>query len=160
MMSTQFCNGDSGPLAPSDFMLPLDFRRSSLIEGRSAAAKDLCFFTLGGVDGRLDPVAGPADDFGFVFRLLTGVLPNPSSLRRASAVSGSMSFSLGTMPCRVRWLSVRRRFCLLPDGGKGKGTAFCGGTVLPGEDVPDKSLMEPDALRNWVMDALEGLGGR
>jgi hypothetical protein len=96
----------------------------------------------------------PDDDlFRTVFR--TGVEPSPSSLRRASAVSASIAdFDSGA------WFleGVVAAANVVIEGDA--VTPAARAPKLPVELDPEKLFVELEPRRNWLIEALEGLGGR
>jgi hypothetical protein len=112
------------------------------------------FLDAGGVPGRLE--TADAVDILDLPLFFPGV-PNPSSLRSASDVSGSTSFQ-PCLPVLSRPLSER---CSVPLFVPTEEAVTKFAAVDPG-GVPTeaKLLTDPEPRRNWLMDALEGLGGR
>jgi hypothetical protein len=86
-----------------------------------------------------DLSSGPSD-----ILLLTFGVPIPSSLRSASAVSGSFLVKL-----RRRDDSDRFNVPLVAELDAGNGALLVVGKVI-----------EPEPRRNWFIEALEGLGGK
>jgi len=163
--STQVCRGepsvslfvlDSGALA----LLVLTFLNSFFSLG-------VLLLTAGGVPGRLCALPAlllPLLD-GFAF---PGVLPSPSSFRNASAVSAPRL--LPSHP--VFWFDGMLRTRPESEAGsevldgavdtevadKYEGAVAI---VVPGGVLAEaKLLTDPDPRRNWLIEALEGLGGR
>jgi hypothetical protein len=103
----------------------------------------------------------PVDIFDFTFGL-PGVLPNPSSFLNASAVSASTSLDQ---------LPAFKVFCESGAGSdprlsrvvfvKYEAEGLMPGGVLPvPRPTDEKLLLDAEPLKNWLIEAEEGLGGR
>ena len=139
-MSIHALRGESA--LPSDRKLPADCLRKGFSGGAALT------FEAGGVPGRLETVEAAFDNLPFALDLL-GVLLNPSSFLRASAVSESTSLPSQPMALEGKLLSdLCMPDFIVPLVDEGKYPVIlavaCDGGVL----TEAKLLTDPEPRRN------------